>query len=273
MREAPERYWYECLHCGFLASRLEPAKSSQQSAIDETHRYNALCHLRNANFEKVLDTIDGLRSPNENKVLDVGCAHGWFLDAAARRGYETVGLEPDPEILMRASPKNHRLICGYFPDDLPHDCFDIIAFHDVFEHLPDARAAAIAAHSHLRPNGMLVLNIPSNRGTFFRIARTLDRIGIRAPLDRMWQRGFPSPHLSYFNPDVLCSFLEKTGFREICRKTLPSVSLSGLWQRFCYDRSASLIGSTILWLAVCLARPAFYVLPADISLQIFRRID
>jgi SAM-dependent methyltransferase len=270
------RYWYECPQCGFLASYLRPCIGTSRGGIliDETHRCNALGNLRYANFELILDALDRLRSPNQVKVLDVGCAHGWFLDAATRRGYDAVGIEPDLNIVVRARQDNHRVITGFFPADLPVDeSFDIITFNDVFEHLADPRTAAAAAHSHLNENGILILNLPSSQGVLFRTARILDRIGISGPLDRMWQRNFPSPHLSYFNPSNLSEFFRTVGFREIYRATLPSMARSGLWQRLRYDRSSSLMASAGLWIGLCLARPIFQLLPSDILLQIFLRID
>ena len=88
-----------------------------------------------------------------------------------------------------------------------------------------------ACRRRLREGGLLVLNLPSSSGAVFRAATLLDRIGLHGPLDRLWQRGFPSPHLSYFDPDGLASLAARHGFREVHRSDLATVALGGLWKR------------------------------------------
>ena len=87
-------YWFECLQCGFLASTLAPAIGDDASpdSIDEAYRREALDRLRHRSFERVLDALQQLPIPPSGRLLDVGCAHGWFLQAASQRGYLAIGL-------------------------------------------------------------------------------------------------------------------------------------------------------------------------------------
>ena len=48
----------------------------------------------------------------------------------------------------------------------------------------------------------------------------------------MWQRGLPSPHLSYFTDRTLVRLFDKVGFEEIRRGELQSVVTDGLYERF-----------------------------------------
>jgi SAM-dependent methyltransferase len=267
-------YWFECRECGFLASSLTPAigDDARHDTIDETRRRQALDGLRHGNFERVLDALEPLRTSRSARLLDVGCAHGWFLEAAARRGYVTTGLEPDPTIAALTRRDGHAVISGFFPRDLPENAvFDVITFHDVFEHLPSPREAADACFRRLSPGGILVVVIPSSEGTLFRLARLFSRAGLHGPLDRLWQRGFPSPHLTYFHPDALDRLLGPHGFREIHRATLPSFSRKGLWQRLRYDQRSSFLVSAVQWLALGVLSPMQALLPSDISFQVFVR--
>ncbi len=267
-------YWFACAACGFLASNLLPAIDSDttRDAIDEARRRAALDSLRHAGFERVLDTLQDLPSPPGRRLLDVGCAHGWFLQAAARRGYLTLGLEPDPVIAQQARADGHSVAAGFFPQDLPAGAvFDVISFHDVFEHLPAPRAAAAACFERLAPGGWLVLVLPSSHGILFRTARLLSAAGLHGPLDRLWQRGFPSPHLSYFHPAALRAFLAGHGFKPVHDGTLPSFTRAGLWQRLRYDRNAPLWVSAAQWLVLGALSPLQAMLPADISFQVFVR--
>jgi len=267
-------YWFLCPQCGFLASSLSPSIGdlTNDNAIDEMRRREALDDLRHLNFERVLDVLDGLAVSQPKRLLDVGCAHGWFLQAAAKRGYLATGVEPDPVIANQARRNGLSVIPGFFPQDIPADeVFDVISFHDVLEHLPSLQEAATACFERLSPSGLLVIVLPSSEGFLFRLAQHLSQLGLHGPLDRLWQRGFPSPHLSYFHPGALESLLVPHGFREVHRGTLASFTRKGLWQRLTYDRRSSRIISCIQWLALSLLSPLQAFLPADISFQIFRR--
>ena len=259
------------------ALRSSPAIGDHAShgTIDEDRRREALDSLRHLNFERVLDECpQRLRGNFPTSLLDVGCAHGWFIQAASRRGYNTAGIEPDPAPAAQARQDGLPVISGYFPQDLPDRAkVDVITFHDVFEHLPSPREAALACFQRLTPMGLLVIVMPSSKGILFRLARLLSRFGLNGPLDRMWQRGFPSPHLSYFHPAILVNMLRPHGFREVHRSALPSFSREGLWQRLRYDRRSTFLVSAVQWFALLLLFPLISFLPSDISLQIFVRLE
>lgn len=240
-------------------------------ALDEERRETALVALRKKNFERILDRLEPVTGSSRRALLEVGCAHGWFLDAAARRGYEVHGVEPDAPIGAQASARGHDVKTGFFPAAVARDArYDVIVFNDVFEHLPDPRAALASCRQLLRPTGSLVLNLPSSEGIFFHIATLLDRVGASGPHERMWQKGFPSPHLSYFRPDTLARLAAREGFAEIYRGTLDSLERGGLWQRLRFDRRSSVPGAALTWLGIMIASPLLMRLPSDIALQIFR---
>lgn len=264
-------YWFECARCGYMSSTLEASIRAQTDtpAIDEAARVEALGAIRRRNFEHILDVIGRLRA-GRGRVLDVGSGYGWFLDAAAARGYEVVGIEPDRGDAAHA--RAHTVIDGFFPDDLPGNAmFDVITFHDVFEHVDDPAAVARAVHDRLTPGGLAVINLPNSRGALFRIARGLNAIGVRGPFDRMWQRGFPSPHRSYFHPGALAGVFAGTGLREIHRGALQSFSHDGLWARLRFDRSMPAAAAAAVWAALTVGQPVLSMLPSDISFHVFQK--
>lgn len=272
MHEAGADWCFSCRACGFLQSTLRPNIGDPDASriLDMQLRAIGLATLRKRNFETILDRLASLASPAQRVLLEVGCAHGWFLEAAVRRGYHAAGIEPDTPIAALAMSKGHDVTIGYFPDVLrPGASYDFIVFNDVFEHLPDPRAALVACKQRLRPNGLLVLNLPSSRGVIFRVAAILARCGIRQPYERLWQKGYPSPHLSYFHPDALTKLAQRAGFKEVYRGTLDLLDRHGLWQRLRQDRRGSIPGTVLTWLAVTAAIPLIGWFPADIALQIY----
>jgi SAM-dependent methyltransferase len=276
MRRHRRDWLYRCGTCGFLRATLARRidNPASRAVVDEPRRAKGLNSLRLANFQRILDRLQGAIAPAGHTLLDVGCAHGWFLDGASARGFDAVGIEPDPAIGSAAASGGRKVWSGFFPDDVPPGTrFDVISFNDVFEHLPDVDQALDACARLLRPGGLLVLNVPCRNGIFYRAATMLERIGIAGPLERLWQIRFASPHFSYFAPRDLQRLAARHGLAEIHASTLPSVQLRGLWARLNYDTTASAAFNALIWLSVVAVRPLFPLLPADISLQIFRNAD
>lgn len=272
-RRTNKPWLFHCSGCGFLQSTLEPNIQNQiaRETINEAKRETALKKLRIANFERILDRIETLLSPLNQELLDVGCAHGWFLELAAKRNFTVFGLEPDKDMSILAASGGQPVWHGFFPDDIPHGKqFDVIVFNDVFEHLPDVSEAMNSCRKLLKTGGILVINLPCSKGIFYQLATLLDRIGFSSPLERMWQKQFASPHLAYFTPSQLFQLAEQFGFTEVHRSSLPSFETQGLWERLRYDRTTSLFSSAIIWLSLLLLNPLLQILPSDISLQMFR---
>ena len=271
MRQSASRWRFDCPQCGFLASTLSPSIGVDTATIDEQERERALVGIRHRTFAHLLDRLEATGPLAQRRLLDVGCAHGWFLDLAKERGYRVKGIEPDAAVAEVARAKGHDVVAGFFPQDLrPDERFDVIVFNDVFEHLPDPRAVLRATRERLNDGGQLLLNLPSSRGIVYRVANLLHGAGMRGPHDRLWQAGLPSPHLSYFHPEGLARLVTSASFDEVERGTLPLYDLRTLWSRLRFARGTSLPVAAATWLALASMSPFLRWLPADISYQIFR---
>lgn len=265
-------WWYICPSCGMQTSTLEPCidNSSKAGAIHWEQRSAAFSVLRKANAERLLNRLEKI-CPPPARLLDVGCAEGWFLHAARARGYTVSGIEPDPKMARKIDPELN-IRTGFFPDVLGRrEAFDIITFNDVFEHLPDVRGAMAACTKHLARDGILVFNLPNARGGIYRLARAAARFGFTGPFERMWQASYPSPHMSYFAPATLLRLAERYRLSETARFALPSIEPSGLWARIRFDKTRSLAYCITAWAAVIAAMPLLALMPSDISVQFFRK--
>ena len=227
--------------------------------------------VRALNFETILDRMDELLSTADPRLLEVGCAKGWFLERAARRGMGVEGVEPSPDPDIDEDDGGFIVHVGYFPEVLGEDAsYDAIVFNDVFEHLPDPVAAIVEVERRLEPGGLAVLNLPSSDGAVFRFARRLTRFGLAGPYRRLWQKGLASPHITYFNPCNLRCFVERhTGLRRVYAGRMAVLTREGLWDRIAstWSRAAALVIYPVAWLA------SFVLdrLPSDASLAIFRK--
>jgi SAM-dependent methyltransferase len=263
-----------CPDCGLWRSELGREDRLQESeALDESRRVSGLATLREENYRRTLAALRHLGPLAGRRLLDVGCAYGWFLRAAGEAGMEPFGLEPDPAIATLATAAardGHPVWVGYFPAAVPAgETFDVIAFNDVLEHLHDLDSALAACRRLLRPGGLLVIAAPDSRGFLFRLACPLARLGARGLLDRLWQKGYPSPHLSYFHHGNLRRLMRRHGFVPRREEPLQSLTIQGLWARLHMDRRPSL-RSTLSFAALAASLPALlWLLPSDQLLGIY----
>lgn len=227
--------------------------------------------VRLLNFETILDRIEQLLHTPQPRLLEVGCAKGWFMQRAARRGMRIEGIEPSLDQDISKDDGKLNIHAGYFPDALSEDAsYDAIVFNDVFEHLPDPVAAIVEIERRLEPGGLAVLNLPSSDGVIFRVARCIYRFDLVGLYHRLWQKGMASPHITYFNPDNLRCFVERhTGLRQVYAGRMAVLTREGLWERIAstYSRAAGLIIFPTAYLV------SFMLdwFPADAALAIFRK--
>lgn len=265
---------FKCRACGYEFAALKPAINSEDlhENIDESQRASALQALRYRNFSDILSVLDELSPPaaQPRRLLDVGAAHGWFLEVA-RRSFDVLGVEPDEAVAEKSRAKGLPVRIGFFPEVIePAELFHAIAFNDVIEHIPDINAALRACTHHLKKGGVLVLNLPSSSGIFYRLAKCLARLGAPQFFERMWQLGMPSPHVHYFNKKNLTALLRSQGFSLVNSSRLDSITSEGLLERIRYSKNFSPILAYPIYWAILLALPLFRILPADIMLMIFK---
>jgi len=271
---AHRRAWIRrCRGCGSLRSNLAVSIPDQPggSALDETLRESGLETVRRINNARMMDAVATL-VPERARLLDVGCGPGFLLQTARLRGLDAVGVEPDANVAAAAEARGAPVRRGYFPKALaPDERFDVIVFNDVLEHIPALDAALAASAAHLAPGGVLVVNAPDRRGLFFRVADLADRLGLSATIDRLWQRGLPSPHVWYMTPNALEVAARRHGLAPAARLRLETVVLDGLWSRIRYVKTQSLVLSLAAMAFALITLPLARLLPADASASLFRK--
>ncbi len=118
----------------------------------EKQRYN-----RYENLSKVLEEVTTGR-----KLLDVGCGPGTGLKAFQARGWEVMGVEPDP---VRAKVGNKVNKINIFPGKIedftePDETFDVITLLHVLEHFHSPKDFLIHTIKKIKYNGYLYIEVP-----------------------------------------------------------------------------------------------------------------
>jgi 2-polyprenyl-3-methyl-5-hydroxy-6-metoxy-1,4-benzoquinol methylase len=136
------------------------------------------------------------------KLLDIGCALGYFVEIAQSNGYDAHGIDPSEYAIKEASSQvKDKLQQGTLDTvNLPDNSFDIITMLDVFEHLNDPESELKEISRILKPDGIILI-------------ATGDAGSLAAKiLNRKWTFYNPPQHLFYFNHQNINTILKKSSF-------------------------------------------------------------
>jgi 2-polyprenyl-3-methyl-5-hydroxy-6-metoxy-1,4-benzoquinol methylase len=212
--------------------------------------------VREKNFRLICKLIKA-KFPQAKTVLDVGSSTGHFLEVAGDEGFSVTGLEPSVQLANNTRLRGYNVINGFFPsaESLSALKYDIIIFNDSFEHIPNLQEVLQGIKNHLKSTGIVIVNLPTSDGVIFKTAFLLNKIGIRAPFNRLWQKGFASPHLHYFNKRNLKMLFENNGFMMQYSSSLYYYNIKGLWERI--SCKSTFLFSVFTWLFMVLLYPLF----------------
>jgi 2-polyprenyl-3-methyl-5-hydroxy-6-metoxy-1,4-benzoquinol methylase len=150
------------------------------------------------------------RCPQRGRILDIGCAAGWFLDLM--KGWECHGNEISPAYARIAGERfGDRIVNCLFEDyPLRENYFDVITLQDVFDHLRDPVAILRKCYAMLKPGGTIVIKVHNISCLYAKVT---------GPRFYALQPG----HLFYYSKRTLELLLRKTGFQLTDARFIPHI--------------------------------------------------
>ena len=191
-----------CRQCSFqyVTPRLRGDLIFGSYTEGDDHAYVSQLQARERTFDAALRQIETALG-RKGRLLDIGTAAGAFVGAAAKRGWEAEGCEPNRWLAQWGAAHYGISIRQGSVFDQPYQpgSFDVVTLWDVIEHTLDPRQMLEHCAELLRPGGLLVINYP-DIGSW--VARAMGR---------RWLF-LTSVHLYYFDRRTITRILESTGF-------------------------------------------------------------
>ena len=218
--------YVECPGCGLAHLDPLPAEHEARAVFDASYFTGGLAggyddyladeslHRENARLR--LEMLQGFGLSPPANVLDVGCAHGFFLDEARARGWTVSGIDVSEAASAYAATR--------FGLDVVSEIgrargdggapYDVVTLFQVLEHVASPLHLLRDVHDVLRPDGALVLE-------------TWDRSSAVARLMRShWQEVAPPSVVWLWDRQSITLLLAAAGFDlVVTRRSAKRVSL------------------------------------------------
>lgn len=256
----------KCKNCGLVFVGEQPEPQELYALYGETYFHNDESGVVGYN-DYIADEANIRKTVNKRfeiieeytdkgRLLDVGCAMGFFIDEAHKRGWEVAGLDVSQFAAEYVKERfGHDAYNGSLLDfDFPEDSFDLVTMYDVIEHVPDPKAYVQAVAKIIKQGGIFELATP-------------DIGSIPARLTGKSWIGYKlsEEHVYYFSVKTLTRLLDEAGFDVVnVRHVGKFVTLNLFLDRLGFYVPVLAKPLQALEKAFGLSKRSFYVNPRDI---------
>lgn len=198
--EVSGHFYARCDECGSMYLDPLPTEAELAKVYAAQNYYDSALASSARIVRFAQKRAAALRTLGVRNLLEIGCASGIFLDAAAACGIDAQGLEPGPSS-EAAVRRGHRVIRSSIESlEKPPGAFDAVALWEVLEHLRNPLETLRQIASWLGASGYLALSTPSATGLPARL------LGARFPMY------LPPEHLCVYSDRGLRQLLQRAGF-------------------------------------------------------------
>ncbi len=210
----------KCKNCGLVYTnpRIKSTIIIDSCAQGDDEVYVSQEEGRKKTFQEGIDWIkkftqkeaekDKKESNEKEKILDVGCAAGFFLAVAKENGFDPYGVELNAWLADYGRKKFNvgNVKAGTLENaKWKENFFDYTTMWDVLEHVPDPIKTLKEINRITKENGYLIISYPDYSSIFAKL------------FGRRWWF-LLSHHIYYFTPKTMEMMLQKAGFEVVTDK-------------------------------------------------------
>ncbi|MCE3278825.1 MAG: Methyltransferase type 11 [Bacteroidetes bacterium] len=201
-----KNYLVQCKSCDFVFCSKIPSLDELIAHYKTYPRGSFISPITIKRYNEILDDFEKYRKTN--KMLDIGCGDGFFLEAAKKRGWDVHGTEFTDEAIENCVKRDISMKKGILQaENYKKEDFDIITSFEVIEHINNPKEEIQNILAILRKGGLFYFTTPN----FNSISRFI--------LKENWNVIEYPEHLSYYTPKTINSFLIQNGFNKIKLET------------------------------------------------------
>jgi SAM-dependent methyltransferase len=197
-----------CEQCGLGRARaagFDPGRYYTSDYFDGRHSdgyadYVGTEQILRREFARTVEFIAGFRT--SGRLLEVGCAYGFFL-REAKRLFDVSGIELAADAADHCRRAGLTVFTGQADEALLEriGTVDVIVLLDVIEHLPAPRDTIALLVKHLNPGGIMVITTGDFGSLSSRVAGA------------HWRLMTPPQHLWFFSPASMRSMAASAGLQ------------------------------------------------------------
>jgi len=203
---------FRCRRCGdFFLYEIQPLRriydDSSYFLSEYKKQYGRTYPEDRENIDRIgvrrIKIIEGILE-KPGRMLDVGCALGFFVHLAASRGWEALGIEVSPY----ACEWGKKILtlditqASFLDVQIEAESFDAVCFFFVAEHFKNIEDLIEKTHRILKKGGVVAFALPNRSGISYRLRR------------QKYLETHPRDHYFDTNPKNLTRILKRYGFRK-----------------------------------------------------------
>lgn len=205
----------KCQECGFVYANARPKNDQKnlesiyseqyfaKKEYDVNYGYKDYIGSKKEYqllFEQRIQYLESFKP--KGKLLDIGCAVGFFMETAKKRGWDTYGVEVSK---FASNYARQELGLNVYTGSLEsahyrENSFDAITMWDVLEHVCNPMGTVKEVHKILKNDGVVIISTLNFNS--FLSKRNKDH----------WAELKLPEHLNYFNRKSLNFLMQKTSF-------------------------------------------------------------
>ena len=224
---APDRTYRRCAQCGmlYLSWIASPAACYNDAYFFEDYKkqygktyledFNGIKETGKKRISVIESFLFDRNGANKKRggtpvqALDIGCAMGPFLSAAAEAGWQVYGTDISPEAVAYVqNTLTYPAVCTQFPDFDPvkefgiaH--FDVVTMWYVIEHFADLDAVLQRIAQLVRRGGIFAFATPSASGVSAKY------------FSESFYRNSPADHYTLWEPSRAGGIVSRYGFKVV----------------------------------------------------------